>query len=50
MTNAPRDPFSELTAAAMSVHELFITYVDVGFTREEALRLIIAMIQNSPGL
>jgi hypothetical protein len=38
------DPIGGLTAGAISIHELFIAYVDAGFTREEALEIIIRMM------
>ena len=40
----PEDPMSELGAAAAQVHELFTSYVDAGFTRAEALQIVIAII------
>lgn len=39
-----------LVIAATQVHELYMAYVDVGFTEEQAMRLVEASItaQGSP--
>ena len=45
MTN----PFgmTQLQQGAAGVHEMFVAYVNAGFTRDEALRIVIAMITNA---
>lgn len=43
--DGPASPISELAAAAAQLHELFTAYVESGFTREEALELIKAIIK-----
>jgi hypothetical protein len=40
----PDDPMTVLAQGAASAHELFTAYVTAGFTRPEALRLIIAVM------
>lgn len=40
----PADPFSALSEGAAQVHELFTSYVHAGFTRAEALKIVIAMV------
>ena len=40
----------ELTTAAVAIHEIFISYINAGFTKEQALELIKAHIAASvPG-
>lgn len=36
----PEDPITQLAAAAVSLHELFIAYVGAGFTEPQALYLV----------
>jgi hypothetical protein len=43
----PEDPISSLTEGAVHAHELFMAYVNAGFTRPEALQLIAAIISAS---
>jgi hypothetical protein len=40
----PVDPLSELAMQALSIHELYLTFVDGGFTADEALTLIAKVI------
>lgn len=40
------DPMSALVSAATGVHELFLSYVAVGFTRLEALVLVTFMMRD----
>ena len=35
---------SRLQQSAIALHELFTSYVNAGFTREEALRLILVLM------
>lgn len=44
MSDADDDPFTPMAAAASQMHEMFLAYVEAGFTRDEALRLIIGII------
>lgn len=41
-------PYS-LREGAIAVHELFSSYLDAGFTREEALQLTIATLTGKIG-
>lgn len=41
--SGPEDPMSELGAAAVQMHELFTAYTAAGFTRAEALQIVIAI-------
>lgn len=46
----PEDPISALAEGVAQQHEMFMAYVDAGFTRPEALKIIIAMLTaHSPG-
>ena len=38
------DPISPLVAGAASMHEIFLAYIAAGFTRDEALRIVIAFL------
>lgn len=40
----PQDPVGALAEGADQLHELFSAYVNAGFTRVEALQIIIAVI------
>ena len=40
----PQDPMTQLQAGVAQQHEMFTAYVDAGFTRPEALKIIIAII------
>ncbi len=40
----PEDPISALAEGVAQQHEMFMTYVGAGFTRPEALKIIIAML------
>jgi hypothetical protein len=39
VANEPRDPFTELMSAAVSMHEMYVTWVTAGFTEEQAFKL-----------
>lgn len=39
------EPFSELLACAISMHELYLTYQEAGFTKDEALYLVSAAVR-----
>jgi hypothetical protein len=41
------EPFSNLVEAAVGMHEIFVTYVQSGFTENQALKLI-AYILTGP--
>jgi len=50
MDEGPADPLTGLAAGVAQQHEMFTAYVDAGFTRPEALKIIIALLidmQNS---
>ena len=41
------DPSTPLRDAAVVMHEMLLAYVDAGFTREEAMRLILQHVQKA---
>jgi hypothetical protein len=43
----PEDPITELAAAAAQMHELFRSYVEAGFTENQALYLLGQLISGS---
>ena len=40
----PGDPMTALAEGAAQMHELFTAYVDAGFSRSEALKILIAVV------
>ena len=44
MPDSPQDPITDLAAGAAQLHELYVSYLNAGFTREEALRLVIGIL------
>jgi hypothetical protein len=42
----PVEPMTELAEGAAQQHELFTAYVNAGFTRPEALGIVIAIITS----
>lgn len=44
---SPFAPLTELQGLSVQMHEMFMAFVSAGFTREEALQLLVAaVIQN----
>lgn len=43
MTEGPKDPIGPMAEGAISVHELFKAYIQAGFTRREALEIVIGL-------
>ena len=44
MSSAPIDPISPLGEGAIQMHELVLEYQHAGFSREEALRIVLVMV------
>lgn len=42
--SVPEDPITQLQAGVAQQHEMFMAYVEAGFTRNEALRILISVI------
>jgi hypothetical protein len=47
MDGMPTDPVSLLAAAATQTHEMFVSYMNAGFTEPQALYLVGQMITAS---
>ncbi|MFI7890861.1 hypothetical protein ACIFUY_06310 [Streptomyces sp. CACIS-1.16CA] len=45
----PTDPMTELAAAAVQLHEMHQAYVAAGFTEQQALELVKAVIVANVG-
>lgn len=43
----PEDPITQLAEGAAQLHELFVSYMNAGFTESQALFLIGQMLQAS---
>jgi hypothetical protein len=44
MPDGPVDPLTDLVKGAVQVHEMYCAYVDAGFSRKEALQIIIGIL------
>ncbi len=49
MTNPemPNNPVSQLLASAIQMHELMMSYVEAGFSPEQAFVLVQTIVQSS---
>lgn len=45
--NEPEFPLAPMIASAAALHETMTAYVQVGFTRPEALQIVIAMLMEA---
>lgn len=46
---AQPEPFlTDLAAAAAQAHEMFLAFQEAGFTEEQAMRLVIAVMTGRP--
>jgi hypothetical protein len=43
--NLPPDPMSQLATGAAQQHELFMAWVNAGFTRAEAMQLLLVVVE-----
>lgn len=41
------DPFNELTTHAIHLHEVFASFIEAGFTRQESLYLVGQMLHGT---
>ncbi len=44
--DSPSDPFTALAQAATQMHELHLSYVAAGFTPDESIKLLAAMVMG----
>ncbi len=42
--NEPFEPLTDLAVAAAHQHELFLAWVDAGFTPDQAMDLLVAVV------
>jgi hypothetical protein len=45
--NSEADPFTELAAGAIQAHELFMAFVEAGFSEAQALDLVKVMLMKA---
>lgn len=46
MSDEVQDPMSGLTAAAVTHHEMYTAWVEAGFTPDQALQLLMSIIEQ----
>jgi hypothetical protein len=44
MSDEPVEPMAPLTESAAGIHEMFVSFVEGGFSREDAIQLIAEII------
>ena len=49
MSEQPPEPMTQLAEGAAQLHELLTAYVTAGFTRSEAMEIVIAIITAQIG-
>lgn len=47
MVKEPENPFSELFASAVQMYEMYQSYVEAGFSEEQAFRLVEVLLQEA---
>jgi hypothetical protein len=47
MGGLPTDPISDFAMGAAASHELFLSYVGAGFTEEQALSILLAILSET---
>lgn len=51
MSDKDKDnPFTPLAEAAFSTHELFVAYIQAGFTEAQAMQLLIGLMTASAAI
>lgn len=45
-TEEPRWPITELQAEAIQLHSMLVIYLEVGFTRAEAFKIVLAAFKE----
>jgi hypothetical protein len=46
-SNEPADPFGPTDDAAVSIHHMYTSYVAVGFTKRQAMKLVCTVLKES---
>jgi hypothetical protein len=49
MSSTPKDPFTQLQESAANLHEYFMSLMEAGFERHEALYLVGQVLQAGIG-
>lgn len=49
MGDTPADPITQLAGAAVALHELYASFIRAGFTAEQALELVKAVLTKPHG-
>lgn len=49
MSEQPTDPFTAMQESAHQTHELFVAYLDAGFTEVQAMHIIVSLLTASAG-
>lgn len=44
----PNNPFGEIAQLATTVHEVYVSYVEAGFTEQQALYLVACHVTGGP--
>jgi len=44
MTNFPPDPLTSLESSAAEMHELYLGYINAGFSADQALQLVMTIL------
>jgi hypothetical protein len=49
MADTPEEPMTMLSQGSATLHELFLSYQEAGFTEDQAMRLIISVLHRAMG-
>jgi len=47
VNDAPADPTNQFAVGAIAMHEVFKAYMEAGFTREEAFKVVLVLLSNN---
>lgn len=47
--NMPADPVTDLAASAAQLHEAYESFVAAGFTEQQAMQMVCALLTGSQG-
>ncbi len=49
MNDQPTDPFTAMQEGAHQTHELFVAYIDAGFTEAQAMHIVVSLLTAAAG-
>lgn len=49
MNDQPTDPFTAMQECAHQTHELFVAYIDAGFTEAQAMHIVVSLLTAAAG-